>query len=143
MASKRGPETLAGLLRKMSTGDGRRKSDFEKEVMIYKDLSDTANGNINGKNKQEFEQYVQANYFDMVIVAANKRFSYMTDERYLLARKDEALKISDKLGLELEIFDNYTGKRRDIKTLSGGESFKAALSLALGMSDVIQEFAGG
>ena len=110
---------------------------------MYKDLSDTANGNISGKNKLEFEQYVQANYFDMVIVSANKRFSYMTDERYLLVRKDEALKVSDKLGLELEIIDNYTGKRRDVKTLSGGESFKAALSLALGMNDVIQEFAGG
>ena len=116
---------------------------LENEVMMYKDLSDTANGNISGKNKLEFEQYVQANYFDMVIVSANKRFSYMTDERYLLVRKDEALKVSDKLGLELEIIDNYTGKRRDVKTLSGGESFKAALSLALGMSDVIQEFAGG
>lgn len=116
---------------------------MEKEIMIYKDLSDTANGNINGKNKLEFEQYVQANYFDMVIVSANKRFSYMTDERFLLSRKEEAIKISDKLGLELEVIDNYTGKRRDVRTLSGGESFKAALSLALGMSDVIQEFAGG
>lgn len=116
---------------------------MEQEVMIYKDLSDTANGNISGKNKLEFEQFVQANYFDMVIVSANKRFSYMTDDRYLLARKEEASKLSDKLGLELEVIDNYTGKRRDVKTLSGGESFKAALSLALGMSDVIQEFAGG
>ena len=116
---------------------------LENEVMMYKDLSDTANGNISGRNKLEFEQYVQANYFDMVVVSANKRFSYMTDERYLLARKEESLKVSDKLGLELEVIDNYTGKRRDISTLSGGESFKAALSLALGMSDVIQEFAGG
>lgn len=120
-----------------------RSKDVEKEVMIYKDLSDTANGSISGKNKLEFEQYVQANYFDRVLVSSNKRFSYMTDERYLLARKEEALKISDKLGLELEVIDNYTGKRRDVKSLSGGESFKAALSLALGMSDVIQEFSGG
>ena len=120
-----------------------KSNELEKEVMVYKDLSDTANGNISGKNKLEFEQYVQANYFDMVIVSANKRFSYMTDERFLLARKEEAVRISDRLGLELEVIDNYTGKRRDIKSLSGGESFKAALSLALGMSDVIQEFAGG
>ena len=67
----------------------------------------------------------------------------MTDERYLLSRKEESLKVSDKLGLELEVIDNYTGKKRDVRTLSGGESFKAALSLALGMSDVIQEFSGG
>ena len=116
---------------------------LEKEVMVYKDLSDTANGTISGKNKFEFEQYVQASYFDQVLVAANKRFLYMTDERYLLKRKEESVKISDKLGLELEVMDYYTGKVRDIKSLSGGESFKASLALALGMSDTIQEFAGG
>lgn len=116
---------------------------LEKEVMVYKDLSDTANGSIAGKPKLEFEQFVQARYFDMVIELANKRFKYMTDDRYELFRKEEALKISDKLGLELEVMDYYTGKRRDVKTLSGGESFKAALSLSLGMSDTIQIFAGG
>lgn len=116
---------------------------LEHELMIYKDLSDTANGNLVGKNKLEFEQFVQAGYFDQVLLAANKRFLYMTDERYELFRKEEAVRVSDKLGLEIEVMDYYTGKRRDIKTLSGGESFKASLSLALGMSDVIQEFAGG
>ena len=128
----------------MSIKDVSEKmTKLEKEVMIYKDLSDTANGNITGKNKLEFEQFVQASYFDMVLISANKRFCYMTEDRYQLVRKDEALKISDKLGLELEVMDYYTGKRRDVKSLSGGESFKAALSLALGMSDVIQEFSGG
>ena len=116
---------------------------LENEVMIYKDLSDTANGSITGKNKLEFEQYVQASYFDRVLVSANKRLKYMTDERYQLVRKEEASKISDKLGLELEVMDYYTGKRRDIKSLSGGESFKASLCLALGMSDTIQEYSGG
>ena len=67
----------------------------------------------------------------------------MTEDRYQLVRKEEALKISDKLGLELEIIDNYTGKRREVTSLSGGESFKASLSLALGISDVIQSYAGG
>ena len=106
-------------------------------------MSDTANGNIVGKNKLEFEQYVQASYFDKVIENANQRFSYMTEDRYMLMRKDESMKISDKLGLELEVMDFYTGKKRDIKSLSGGESFKAALSLSLGMSDTIQMYSGG
>jgi len=120
-----------------------KATKLEREVMIYKDLSDTANGTITGKSKLEFEQYVQASYFDRVLVSANKRFSYMTEDRYQLFRKEEATKVSDKLGLELEVMDYYTGKRRDIKSLSGGESFKASLSLALGMSDTIQEFSGG
>lgn len=116
---------------------------LEKELMIYKDLADTANGSITGKSKLEFEQYVQAGYFDNVLIAANERFKYMTDSRYELVRKEEASKVSDKLGLELEVMDYYTGKRRDIKTLSGGEAFKASLSLALGTSDIIQEYSGG
>ena len=121
----------------------KKYEKIEDELAIYEDLSNTANGNIKGKNKLEFEQYVQASYFDNVLVSANKRFSYMTDSRYLLSRKIEATKVSDKLGLELEVIDNYTGKRREITSLSGGESFKASLSLALGMSDVIQSYSGG
>ena len=130
------------LLEKIKDSD-EEIHKLEKEVMIYKDLSDTANGNIVQVNKQEFEQYVQASYFDKVIDAANQRFSYMTDDRFLLVRKDEATKLNDKLGLEIEVLDYYTGKRRDIKSLSGGESFKAALSLALGMSDTIRMYSGG
>lgn len=120
-----------------------KTKELERIVMVYKDLADTANGSITGKNKLEFEQYVQASYFDRVLIMANKRFSMMTDDRYELVRKEESSKISDRLGLELEVMDYYTGKRRGIKSLSGGEAFKAALSLALGMSDTIQEFSGG
>lgn len=120
-----------------------KTTNLEKKVMLYKDLSDTANGTLVGKNKLEFEQFVQAGYFDLVIRAANKRLLLMTEDRYQLIRKEEAIKISDRIGLELEVIDYYTGKRRDVKSLSGGESFKASLSLALGMSDTIQEYAGG
>ncbi|MEE3343518.1 MAG: SMC family ATPase [Bacilli bacterium] len=121
----------------------KQNEETENELSIYEDLSNTANGNIRGKNKIEFEQYVQSSYFDKMIISANKRFSYMTESRYLLVRKTESNKISDKLGLELEVIDNYTGKKRDITSLSGGESFKASLSLALGISDIIQCYAGG
>ena len=113
-----------------------------KEYTIYEDLSKTANGTLSGK-KIEFEQYVQATYFDMVIIEANKRLQKMTENRYYLVRKKEAEKKNDKIGLELDVIDNYTGKKRDVKSLSGGESFKAALSLALGLSDVIQSYSGG
>ncbi len=120
-----------------------KTTKLEHEVMVYKDLSDTANGTIKGKNKLEFEQFVQASYFDVVLALANKRFGYMTDERYQLLRKEESFKVSDQLGLELEIMDYYTGKKRDVQSLSGGESFKAALALALGMSDAIMSYSGG
>lgn len=120
-----------------------KSTKLEHILMVYKDLSDTANGTITGKRRLDFEQFVQTSYFDRVIDSANKRLSYMTDERYQLCRKEESVKISDKLGLELEVLDYYTGKKRDIKSLSGGESFKAALSLALGMSDIIQSYSGG
>ncbi len=121
----------------------KKVARLEHELAVYKDLSDTANGMIAGKNKLEFEQFVQASYFEQVIVEANKRLGSMTEDRYQLMRKKESFKLSDKLGLELEVMDYYTGKKRDIKSLSGGESFKAALSLALGMSDTIMSYSGG
>ena len=114
-----------------------------KDFIIYDELSRTANGTLTGKKRIEFEQYVQATYFDMVITEANKRLLKMTENRYLLIRKDEPEKISDKIGLDLEVIDNYNGKKRDVKSLSGGEAFKAALSLALGLSDIIQSYSGG
>lgn len=114
-----------------------------KDFIIYDELSRTANGTLPGKKRIEFEQYVQATYFDMVILEANKRLAKMIENRYWLVRKEEPEKISDKVGLDLEVVDNYNGKKRDVKSLSGGEAFKAALSLALGLSDVIQSYSGG
>lgn len=114
-----------------------------KEFTMVEDLSKIANGTVYGKRRIEFEQFVQASYFDMVIIEANKRLLKMTDNRFLLVRKESSERVSDKIGLELEVIDNYNGKIRDVKSLSGGEAFKAALSLALGLSDVIQSYSGG
>ena len=79
----------------------------------------------------------------MILVEANKRLSKMTSNRFELVRRENAKNLIQKMGLDLEVLDNYTGKRRDVKSLSGGESFKAALSLSLGVSDVIQSYSGG
>lgn len=98
-----------------------------------------------GDNAQRltFERYVLAAYFDEIIIAANIRLGKMTGSRYLLKRKEDKSKGRAQQGLELEVFDNYTGKARHVKTLSGGEGFKASLALALGLADVVQSYSGG
>lgn len=100
---------------------------------------------INGDNprKISFERYVLAAYFEDIIEAANIRFSQMTSNRFELLRKEELGDKRKGQGLDLEVFDNYTGKSRDVKTLSGGECFKASLSMALGLADVVQSYSGG
>ncbi len=114
----------------------------DEHLKTLKLLSDTANGKLNGSLKMTFEQYIQAAYFDMIISEANKRFTHMTNFQYRLERKEEK-KGNAKVGLDLNVFDYHTGKFRSVSTLSGGESFKAALSLALGLSDVVQNHSGG
>lgn len=100
---------------------------------------------INGDNprKISFERYVLAAYFEDIISAANIRFSKMTNSRFELLRKEDVGDKRKGQGLDLEVYDNYTGKSRDVKTLSGGESFKASLAMALGLSDVVQRYSGG
>ena len=114
-----------------------------KEYNVLDELYRTASGNLSGKTRINFEQYIQTNYFDMVVQEANKRFMKMTDGRFQLLRKEASSRISDKIALELEVLDYYNGKKRDVKSLSGGEAFKAALCLALGLSDIIQSYSGG
>ena len=108
-----------------------------------KALSNTANGNIVGKEKVMLETYIQMTYFDRIIARANTRFMIMSGGQYELIRRIEANDNKSQSGLDLNIIDHYNGTQRDIKTLSGGESFKASLSLALGLSDEIQSSAGG
>lgn len=119
----------------------REIKDSEAEYSIVGQLSECANG----KNEKRitFERYVLAAYFDDILIAANNRLEIMTNSRYVLQRKEEKSKGSGQSGLELEIIDSYTGKARHVKTLSGGEGFKASLSLALGLADVIQSYSGG
>ena len=108
-----------------------------------KALSDTANGQLTGKERLYFEAYIQRVYFDEVIALANLRFANMTGGQYELKRCDVAADRRSRTGLELDVIDHYNGTERSVKTLSGGESFKAALALALGLADVIQANAGG
>lgn len=120
--------------------NGKIKKEEEKYSIIA-DLAKVANGE--NRERISFERYVLAAYFDEIIDAANLRLDKMAGGRFVLKRKEEKEKGRKQSGLELEVFDNYTGKARHVKTLSGGESFKASLSLALGLADVVQAYAGG
>ena len=106
-------------------------------------MSDTVNGDINGKDKVTFETYIQSVYFERILKRANLRLLKMSGEQYELKRMEEAEKKSGKTGLDIEVIDHYNGTKRSVKSLSGGESFMASLSLALGLSDEVQSRAGG
>jgi exonuclease SbcC len=106
-------------------------------------LSDVANGTRAGKAKLPFEQYLQGAYFDRILQAANQRFTTLSSGQFRLVRSREAANQRSQTGLDLNVLDAYTGKERSVKTLSGGEGFLASLSLALGLSDVIQRENGG
>ena len=117
--------------------------EYMNKFTIYEDLYKLSSGTIPGKRRVSFEQYVQATYFDMILFEANIRFQNMTDGRFKLLRKETGDSLNAKFALDLDVYDEYNGSRRDVKSLSGGESFKASLSLALGLSDVIQNYSGG
>ena len=121
----------------------RHKEKLEQRYLMLSSLSKTANGELPERQKLAFEQYVQAAYFQKVIQEANRRMSRMTNGRFELLRKEISDDNRSQSGLELNVMDYYTGKLRSVRSLSGGESFKASLSLALGLSDVIQSYAGG
>lgn len=124
---------------------GRRQDMVvvEQEYVWVKALSDTANGMLNGKRKIELETYIQMTYFDRILRRANLRLMTMSSGQYELKRQEDGGNNREKAGLELNVIDHYNGTERSVKTLSGGESFQASLSLALGLSDEIQSYAGG
>ena len=115
---------------------------LEKEYQMKKSLSDTANGLLAGKERISLETYVQTAYFDRIIQRANTRLMVMSGGQYELRRRT-TFSGSAQTGLELNVLDHYNGTERDVRSLSGGEQFKASLSLALGLSDEIQASAGG
>lgn len=119
----------------------RSNAALEADYQIYGTLSDVANGQTG--NKISLQRFVLSVLLDDVLIEASHRFSIMSCGRYLLVRKEDRAKGNKASGLELEVEDAYTGKTRSVATLSGGESFMAALSLALGLSDVVQAYAGG
>lgn len=98
-----------------------------------------------GKNERKlsFERYILAGYLDDIIQVANIHLARMTNARFTLRRRFDRARFSAPSGLELEVVDAYNGKARHVNTLSGGESFQAALALALGLADVVQSYAGG
>lgn len=119
----------------------KKMQDAEAEYGYVGELANLASGN--NTRRLVFEQYVLAGYFEEILHAANLRFYQMTGGRYEMLRIREAGDGRIKDSLEIQVMDYYTGRQRSVKTLSGGESFKASLALALGMSDVVQAMCGG
>ena len=115
---------------------------LEEKQKWLRALSDTANGTIRGKEKIMLETYIQTTYFDRIVARANVRLMKMTGGQYDLKRRKTADTMRGQTGLELDVVDHYNGTERSVKTLSGGESFKASLALALGLSDEVQMSTG-
>lgn len=115
--------------------------ELENRYKLVGELSDVSRGQ--NALRITFERYVLASFLDEILEEANTRLEKMTSGRYRMVRKTDRAKGNAQSGLELLVFDQYTGQERHVKTLSGGESFKAALSLALGLADVVQSHAGG
>ena len=121
----------------------RDLAQLDKKYVWLKSLSETANGDISGKEKITLETFVQMTYFDRILRKANLRLLTMSDGQYELIRRHDAETLKKNEGLALDVLDHFNGSTRSVSTLSGGESFMASLSLALGLSDEIQSSSGG
>lgn len=120
-----------------------QREEFKKQYEVADTLSKTANGNLRQQARLDLQTYVQRRYFKYMIGEANRRLVEMSNGKFILqCRQLEQLAKQGEAGLDLDVYDMVTDKVRDVKTLSGGESFLAALSMALGMADVIQKNAG-
>ena len=147
--------TIEGQITQITTRTQRNQealtqlSRFRKELpaieerwIQVKTLADTTGGTLSGKEKIMLETYVQMTYFDRILVRANSRLLVMSRGQYELQRCISSGSNRRQTGLELDVIDHFNGTTRSVKTLSGGESFQAALSLALGLSDEVQSLAG-
>ncbi len=117
-------------------------ADLEQQYAWMKALSDTANGDVSGKQKIKLETYIQGAYFDQILMRANIRLQKMSGGQYDLKRRDTVDGYKSQSGLELDIVDHINASERSVNTLSGGESFLASLALALGLSDEVQMSTG-
>ena len=131
-------ETCRNNIRKCHD-QGKEKMEISEKL---RNVSNLIDGKMSGKNRTSFETYVQMSGFDNIIRAANKRLSPLSGGQYRLYRHEDR-DAKANIALDLDILDNYTGKKRPVSSLSGGESFMAALSLALGLSDQVTATAGG
>ncbi len=121
----------------------KRLDEEEKKRKIYTSISDTANGCVKGKEKIMLETFRQMRLFERMVRRANIRLMQMSDGRYEMVRRENAANKRSQSGLELDIIDHWNGRERDVRTLSGGESFMSSLALALALSDETEAEAGG
>lgn len=122
----------------------QKREVLQKKYEMISNLSRTANGNLSGTVKMDFETYIQRQYFKKIIHAANRRLVKMTNGEFILQCRDvKNLSNQGQAGLDLDVYHMLTDSARDVKTLSGGEAFMASLSMALGLSDIVQNAAGG
>ena len=124
------------------TGQREVLEEARRRNTIHTRLYNLVKGQT-GNGKITLEQYIQASGFDSIIAAANRRLLPMSDGQFELFRQEDSLGKRSNTFLNLEVLDNYTGQRRPVGNLSGGESFKASLSLALGLSDTVSSNLGG
>ena len=140
-------------LHRMLENDRHRKASIEakasemkekeKKYQWVKALSDAAGGTVAGKERIMLETFIQMTFFDRILHRANVHLMQMSGGQYDLKRKETASNLKNQSGLELDVIDHYNGSVRSVRTLSGGESFLASLSLALGLSEEVQASAGG
>lgn len=132
----------AGILEGIAQIQEEAKADLKKALDLH-ELYLTATGQLSGAPHIDFEVYYQAQLFDEILDSASKKLNDMTDGRYVFARRKAPLSGVGQFGLEIDVIDYNTGKERPVSTLSGGESFMASLALALSLSEIIQQKAGG